>query len=352
MANTRRLVVAPNWIGDMLMAHALLARLHADAPHSPIDVLAPASMLPLLKRMPEVAQAIASPAAVHGKLLLKQRWQQARELSQHGYTDAWVLPNSMKSALIPFLAGIPRRIGYVGESRYGLLNVIHRLSRSHPAPMLERYLALSRAPRAAVFNATATPSAPATQLHTDSKSQALTLQALGLAPPSTDQSIVALCPGAEFGSAKRWPIDHFALLSKELTAIGMTVWLIGGPADRTAATEITHRAGVSIYNLCGRTDLAQAIDLLALASVVVSNDSGLMHMAASLGRPLVALFGSSSPLHTPPRMALGAPAARIQYLGLECSPCFARECPLGHLRCLQELSVTRVFNETRACAGQ
>ena len=130
------------------------------------------------------------------------------------------------------------------------------------------------------------------------------------------------------------------------------MWLIGGPADRTTATEISNRAGVPMHNLCGRTDLAQAIDLLALASVVVSNDSGLMHMAASLGRPLVALFGSSSPLHTPPRMALGAPAARIQYLGLECSPCFARECPLGHMRCLQELSVTRVFNETRACAGQ
>jgi len=287
------------------MAQPLLARLGGI-----IDVLAPPWVAPVLRRMPEVAEVIEAPFR-HGALHLGARWRIARSLKNRGYGEAVVLPNTWKSALVPFLAGIPRRIGYVGEARYGLLNVIHKKKNE---PMPDHYARLAGSPPGGL---------PQPQLKVAEGEIRETRERFGVGA-----RYAALCPGAEYGPAKRWP--YFRELAER---IGMPVVLLGSGNDLAAAREVPG------MNLIGKTSLDEAIRLIAGAAVVVSNDSGLMHVAAALGRPQVALFGSSSPEHTPP----ASPRARVLWLRLECSPCFARECPLGHFRCMKEIGVEKVI---------
>ena len=337
----RVLVVAPNWIGDALMAQPLLARLLQKRPDFTIDVLAPRWVLPLLERMPEVSEALESPFG-HGELGLRGRWRLGRSLAARKYSKAIVLPNTLKSALVPFFADIPLRAGYVGETRYGLLNIVHKLDRKHAPPMVERYLALAEMPGDPL------PEVPPTRLAASGPNLARTLTRLSLPPPSDAHPVAILCPGAEYGPAKRWPAEYFAELAVKLGEAGFSVWILGSAADAAVGDAILEARPGCALNLCGKTDLASAIDLIAVAHVVVSNDSGLMHIAAALDRPLVALFGSSSPKHTPAR----SPKARIQYLALDCSPCYARACPLGHFRCMRDLSPARIFGEALAAAGR
>ena len=312
----RILVVAPNWIGDMLMAQPLLARLREKLPRATIDVLTPEWVAPVARRMPEVNEVIPAPFR-HGPLQLGARWKLGRSLRPRGYDQAIVLPNTWKSALVPFLADIPLRSGYVGESRYGLLNLLYKRA---DAPMSLRYARLSERPG----TEPALP-LPRPALRVSPEEIAAAKEKFGVRAP-----YVALCPGAEYGPAKRWP--YFADLSKKIYQ-GKAV--LGSTADAEAARDIEGA------NLVGRTSLDEAIVLIAGASAVVSNDSGLMHVAAALGRPQVALFGSSSPEHTPPQSS----AARVLWLHLDCSPCYARECPLGHFRCMRDISVAQVLAE-------
>jgi len=334
----RILVVAPNWIGDTLLAQPLLARLREQRPGLVLDALAPAWTAPVLARMPQVDAVIASSCG-HGELRLRGRWRLAREVRARGYDQAIVLPNSLKSALVPWFAGIPQRVGFVGESRYGILNVRHTLDANALPLMAERYAQLAEPPGAPPARPL-----PAVRLEVDEANLLITVARLGL---DRSRPVAVLCPGAEYGPAKRWPAAHFADLARALDRRGTAAWLIGSAKDRPVGEEIAERAQGSALNLCGRTDLGAAIDLMSVASVVVSNDSGLMHVAAALGRPLVALYGSSSPDHTPPL----DPAARILRLEIECSPCFARECPLGHFRCMNELTPHVVLAALDALAG-
>lgn len=331
----RLLVIAPNWIGDTLLAQPLFARLRARHPGLRIDAVAPDWTAPILRRMPEIDEVIEV-SFRHGELALGGRLRLAGRLRRRRYREAIVLPNSFKSALVPFFAGIPRRIGFRGEARYVLLNVRHRLDESALPLMAERYLQLAEAPGRPVERPV-----PAVRIEVDQANLLITASRLGL---DRSRPVVALCPGAEYGPAKRWPARHFAALARALAARGKSVWLIGGPGDKAIGEEIVQLAAGDALNLCGRTDLAAAIDLLSVATAVVTNDSGLMHVAAALGRPLVALYGSSSPAHTPPLSA----GARIVKLDVACSPCFARECPLGHFRCMNELSPERVLREIDA----
>jgi heptosyltransferase-2 len=317
----RLLVVAPNWIGDALMAQPLLARLREKLPHARLDVLATERVAPVARRMPEVDEVIEVPFR-HGALQLRERWRLGRALRTHRYDHAIVLPNTWKSALVPFFADIAIRSGYVGESRFGLLNLVYRVSGGR-APMALHYARLSEPPG----KEPAQP-LPETRLAVDGRSALATAHRFGLAG-----RYAALCPGAEYGPAKRWP--YFAELAAR---IGIPAVVIGGANDREACAAVPGR------NLAGQTTLDDAIEIVAGAAVVVANDSGLMHVAAALGRPLVALFGSSSPEHTPPRSAL----ARVLWLKVECSPCYERVCPLGHFRCMKELSVERVLAEIGA----
>jgi heptosyltransferase-2 len=329
----RVLIVAPNWIGDTLLAQPLFARLHASQPGLALHAVAPSWTAPVLARMPEIEEVIETPL-VHGKLQLGARLRLAGVLRANRYDQAIVLPNSWKSALAPFLAGIPRRVGFVGEARYGLLNVPYRLDEAAVPLMAERYALLAAPPGEPPPRPLAPP-----RLEVDEANLAIAIARFGL---DRSRPVAVFCPGAEYGPAKRWPARHFATLARSLAARGRRVWLIGSPADRAIGDEIAGLAGGAAVNLCGRTDLAAAIDLLSVAEVVVSNDSGLMHVAAALGRPLVALYGSSSPAHTPPL----APA-RLVSLGIECSPCFQRECPLGHFKCMNDLEPERVLAEIR-----
>lgn len=330
-AAARALIVAPAWIGDAVMAQPLFIRLQQHMPGLQLDALAPRWVAPVLQRMPQIGEVIDNPFA-HGELSLAARYRLARELAKKGYQRAYVLPNSAKSALIPWLATIPERIGFTGESRYGLINRRHALDPIALPQMSERFAQLAEAPGAPLPRPLPLP-----RLDSTAAQQAQARDALGLAPA---EKIAVFCPGAEYGPAKRWPARHFATLADELGRRGYAIWLLGSAKDRPVGDEIVRlaTAGAPI-NLCGTTSLAQAIDLIAAASVVVCNDSGLMHVAAALDRPLVAVYGSSSPGFTPPL----SPRAQIISLKLPCSPCFKRECPLGHLDCLNRLEPPRVL---------
>ncbi|MCX8086889.1 MAG: lipopolysaccharide heptosyltransferase II [Rhodocyclaceae bacterium] len=315
------LVVAPSWIGDTVLMQPLLMRLKAREPAAEIHVLAPAWSSPLLARMPEVDAVIDNPFP-HGAFDFAGRKALGRRLASAEFSAAYVLPNSWKSALVPFFAKIPRRIGYTGEARFFLLNERHPPSKL--PRLVDRYAAL-----AGIFS----DPTPAPRLISTPKQQQAARAALGL---SLETTPVIFCPGAEYGPAKRWPARHFAALAKQLEG---PVWLLGSAKDAPMGDEISRLSAGRALNLCGRTSLDQAIDLLASARAVVTNDSGLMHVAAALARPLIALYGSSSPAYTPPL----SPHAKILSLGLSCSPCFERDCPLGHLRCLEALAPEQVL---------
>lgn len=322
------LIITPAWIGDAIMAQPLYRRLHARHPGLTLDVLAPAWTRAVHARMPEVSETFDNPFG-HGELKLGARWKLARELKQRGYDQAIVLPNSLKSALIPFFAGIPVRSGWVGEMRYGLLNDARVLDPQLLPMMVERFAALAEEASQPLQRPVPYP-----QLVVDAHSRQQALQELGL---DTAQPAIAFCPGAEYGPAKRWPARHMAALARELLAEGKQVWLFGSGKDAEVANEIASLAPGCV-NLCGKTSLGAAIDLLSATAAVVTNDSGLMHMAAALDRPIAAVYGSSSPQFTPPL----SDRARIVTLNLECSPCFKRTCPLGHLNCLNNLGAERV----------
>ena len=337
MSNQRILIVAPSWVGDAILSEPLLALLREPYEEPIVDVLATPWCAPVYARMRGIRRIIESPLA-HGKLNLPAQRALAADLSGNGYTRAIVLPNSWKSALVPRLARIAHRTGYRGEFRYGLLNDLRRLDRKALPRLVDRFAALAAPPGAMV------PMPPAPVLVPDAANRSAAARALHL---STAKPVAVLCPGAEYGPAKRWPPTHFADLAAKLLAQGAQVWIVGSPNDKLAASSVLQAAGEtgrSIRDLAGRTDLGTAIDLLSLANVVVSNDSGLMHAAAAVGVPVVALFGSSSPVYTPPL----SPLAHVVRIDIACSPCFKRECPLGHFKCMRELDPQTVYNLARA----
>jgi heptosyltransferase-2 len=332
----KALVIAPNWIGDALMAQPLLTLLKRLHPRLAIDAIAPSWVAPVLERMPEISRVVATDLA-HGKLQPLARYQLASVLADEGYDAAYVLPNSAKSALIPWLARIPLRIGYKGEHRYGLLNVRHANPRKDERPpMVRHYAALAFEPGAKLPEVLPTP-----RIEADLNESARVFQRFDL---DLRVPLVAFCPGAEFGPAKRWPPGHFAALAQLVRRSFPYAQIValGSGKDGVLAQQIAAEAPF-VRNLCGQTSLAECCALLARANAVVSNDSGLMHVSAALRRPQIALFGSSDPRHTPPL----SDAAHVLWLQLECSPCFARECPLGHTRCLNELTPEHVFANLR-----
>ena len=332
------LVVGPNWVGDMIMAHGLISYLKSKRPDDPIHMLAPSWSLEVARRMPEVDQVIELPFD-HGELKLKERWAFARKLRFSRYHRAFVLPNSLKSALIPAMAGIPRRIGWRGEYRYKLLTDLRILHEARFPRMIDRYMALGF-PANLALSANQLPEAPLfPRLTMDEASQANLVSIHGLEPAR----LVALCPGAEFGPAKQWPLDRFSDLATRLIDAGHQVILLGSPNDADDVERLIDQVAKakrkSLVNLAGLTSIPEAVDLIGLSKAVVTHDSGLMHVAAATGRPLVALFGPSSPAHTPP---LSDTAVTLTH-PVPCHPCFERECPLTHQACLSELSVDEVF---------
>ena len=328
------LVVGPSWVGDMVMSQVLYIHLQKARPGVAIDVLAPPWSEPLLQRMPEVRKALSMPVG-HGELGLGRRWRLGRQLRSRRYDQALLLPNSLKSALVPFFAGIPRRTGWRGEQRYGLLNDLRELDEQALPLMAQRFVALGQASGEAIPT-----TLPVPRLVVDEGQARRVLERFGLA---ADRPLLALCPGAEFGSAKRWPAAHYAELAGRYLENGWQVALLGSSNDQPVTREVQalcESAHVCV-DLAGRTELAEAVDLLSLATAVVSNDSGLMHIAAALGRRLVVVYGATSPGFTPP---LNDNAA-IVVSDIDCAPCFQRECPLGHHGCMRYTPMQRVADE-------
>ena len=324
------LIIGPAWVGDMVMAQTLFQLLQRRE-KVVIDVLAPDATRPLLNRMPEVHQALAWPFP-HGQLQLKKRWQIGRALRAQYYDWAIVLPNSFKSALPLLVARIPRRTGFKGEWRFGLLNDIRILDKKALSLMIERFMALGLAPQESIPRPFPQP-----HLQTDAENTQKIVEKLNL---TLDKPILALCPGAEYGPAKRWLSEYYAAVAQNKIQQGWQVWIFGSPKDKMAAEEIQQFAQNQCIDLTGKTQLTDAIDLLALAEAVITNDSGLMHVAAALDRPIVAIYGSSSPQFTPPLCN----QVKIISLNLSCSPCFQRQCPLGHFKCMRDLKPPQVLH--------
>ncbi len=294
------LVIGPSWVGDMVMSQSLYRTLKAHHPDVVIDVMAPAWCRPLLDCMPEVNEAIAMPLG-HGKLELGVRRKLGLSLKSGHYDQAIVLPGSLKSALVPWFAGIPKRTGWRGEMRYGLLNDIRTLDAQAFPLMVQRYVALAF-DKSEMTSPQAIPEPLLKpKLVVDPASVHRTLQSFSL---NMEQPTLALCPGAEFGPAKRWPDYHYAKVAESMIAQGWQVLLFGSDNDRAVGDAIVdaispvHRDGC--INLAGKTSLGQAVEILSQCRAAISNDSGLMHVAAAVGLPLVALYGPSSPDFTPP----------------------------------------------------
>jgi heptosyltransferase-2 len=294
------LVIGPSWVGDMMMSQSLYRTLKAEYPTAEIDVMAPAWCRPLLARMPEVNQALSMPLG-HGALALGERRRLGHALRASGYDRAYVLPNSFKSALVPFFANVPQRTGWRGEMRYGLLNDIRLLDKAAFPLMVQRYVALAY-DKQRIQRADDLPTPLLwPQLQVSDEEIAETTAAFNL---TDHRPIIGFCPGAEFGPAKRWPHYHYAALAQKLIDQGYQIALFGSAKDNEAGEQI--RAALDddargfCMNLAGETQLEQAVILLASCSAVVSNDSGLMHVAAALNKPLIALYGPSSPDFTPP----------------------------------------------------
>jgi heptosyltransferase-2 len=361
------LVVGPSWVGDMVMAQSLFITLKNARPDSQIDVLAPAWSFSLLERMPEVTKAIAMPLS-HGQFGLLDRIKLGRKLRAEAYDQAIVLPNSWKSGLIPYFARIPVRTGYIGEWRWGLLNDARTLDKRLLTMTVQRFVALglpgntSLPPEYPVpglvikqdqqnsvikkfnLNSIRVKSSNPVGRISDSVTRQNQKPDVGLrsANPTykSSENILALCPGAEYGVAKRWPASYYAEVARYKIDRGWQVWLFGSDKDKEAAEQINSAVSGLCINFTGRTSLAEAVDLMSLANTVVTNDSGLMHVAAALDKKIIALYGSSDPNFTPPLNA----RAHVITLNLDCSPCFKRECPLGHTRCLTDIKPAQVIN--------
>lgn len=327
----RLLVVGPSWVGDMVMSQVLYRLLAQTRPGVQIDVLAPAWSEPILARMPEVSRALSKRIG-HGEPALGRRWKLGRSLRGEGYTQAILLPNSFKSALIPWLARIPRRTGWRGEWRYGLLNDLRVLDERALPLMVQQFAALGLEPGAVLPEPLPVP-----QLVVDAQQARDCRARFGL---DAQRPILALCPGAEFGGAKRWPGEYFAELARDYLARGWQVALYGSANDQpvTAGIAAACAGAGPCFDLAGRTQLAEAVDMLSLSAAVVSNDSGLMHIAAALSRPLVVVYGATSPGFTPPLNSNSA----VLVSDIDCAPCFQRECPLGHHRCMRDTPAARV----------
>ena len=335
------LVVGPNWVGDMVMAHTLIGYLRSKRSDEPIHLLSPQWSLSVAERMPEVDRLIESPF-VHGQLDLLNRRKFAKEvIAPENYRRVFVLPNSWKSALVPFFARIPRRIGWRGEWRNGLLTDCRILKPKYFPRLIDQYFALAF-PANIAFSSFSLPQeaiAPCLVFNERNRESWIVKRKID------KNKCVVLCPGAEFGPSKCWPVVKFSELADKLVNLGSQIVILGSKNDEERGKQLVENISAEnrsrVINLVGETSIPDAIDILSLADIVVTNDSGLMHLAAALNLKLLALYGSSSPLKTPPI----SNNAIIVTNNVPCQPCFERECPLEHHNCLTGLSVEKVMEK-------
>lgn len=316
------------------MAQPLLQLLRQQYPQHAIDVLAPTWVAPVLKAMREV-DTVFETSFKHGELQLRERFRFARLLRQRGYEAAYILSNTLKFALLPWMAGIKKRVGYKGENRYGLINVMHFDNRSKPRAMVPFYAALAFAPTQRLAEIFPNILTPHLFVSDDVRCAAVLKAGLSITRP-----LICFSPGAEFGSKKRWPVSHFAELAKRVLGQNpdIQIALLGSIKDVAICVEIK-KLCPQVHQLAGKTSLDQAISLISASIAMVGNDSGLLHIASALNRPALAIYGPTDPDHAPPFSDISHSFS----LRLKCAPCKQRECPLGHHDCMQKLSPDLVW---------
>jgi heptosyltransferase-2 len=328
LSSQKILIIGPSWLGDMVMAQKLFKVIKDHLPKSKLHVASPSWTIPLVSRMPEVDKSIALPFS-HGELNILKRYQLGKSLKVEDYTQAIVLTNSFKSALIPLFANIPKRTGFLGEMRFGIINDRIKKDKSLYRTV-DQFLALS--PKNKNIK---------TSLSTYliSKPNQARKFLKGKLKPS--DKVLGIAPGAEYGEAKRWPIEYFAKVAIEAMDKGWKVILLGSANDHDLGKSLDSLTKNKVINLIGKTKLEEVIDVMSICNSFLSNDSGLMHLASSLGIKQVAIFGSSDPKKTPPL----SHHAEIMYLSLSCSPCFERSCPLQHTKCLKNIKPEEVIRK-------
>ena len=326
------LICAPAWLGDMIMAHTLI-RILAEQGHE-LHVLAPEWNFAVLERMPEVSKRIPLPLT-HGEFKLVERYKIGKALGAEKYDRAIISQNSFKSALIPYFANIPRRTGWLRECRGLLLSDGRKLDKKALPLMVQRYAALAHDKNATWDK----DNILYPKLNVTQETIAATVAKHNL---NLDKKVLALSPGAAYGKTKQWPTTHFAEVAKVKLVEGYQVWLFGSPKDREATDEIMALTNNACVNLAGQLQLFETVDLIAASAGLISNDSGLLHVAAALNVPVIGIYGSTSPDFTPP---LGDKSRTVLVEDLECRPCFQRTCKFGHLRCLTDIEPQRVMTE-------
>ena len=323
MSNNKVLIVAPAWIGDLIISSAFINALKKSNTDLQIDLLINENLSDIAALLPNITNIINS-KTTHGKLSLFYRLQLGLELRKNNYSKSYILTNSLKSAIIPFVAGIKDRISYLGEYRYGLVNrIIKKIDRKKG--MVNRYLNI---------------------LHTEYTTDLQPSFDIGDSQKKIEEKYsintkyVVICPDAEYGPAKKWPAHNWVNLASNLIPNYQVVFV---GLDTSIKNKINSLESTNnIINLIGKTNLKDAVEVLSNAECVVSNDSGLMHLSSAVNTPIVGIYGSSSPRYTPPLCE--ASRHEIIYKDLDCSPCFKRSCPLGHTNCLNYITVDTVLS--------
>ena len=319
MLNKKILIIAPAWIGDLVMSAVLIKALKNNQNNS-IDILVNSNLLSLANQIPGIRKVISS-ETTHGRLSLIYRIKKGLSLRSEQYDECFILTNSYKSAIIPLIARIKKRISYLGELRYGLINIIKKpINRNFG--MVNRYLNL-------IDQKQTDTAYPVFNIKTNKELIFNKFQFEG--------KYIVFCPDAEYGPAKRWPTHKWLHLANKLSQ-SYKVIIIG--LDISISEEFRPLESDKIINLIGKTNLVEVMEIIALSEGVISNDSGLMHISASFEKKIIALYGSSSPTYTPP--LISKEKRDIFYKNLDCSPCFKRVCPLGHTKCLNDIKVDEV----------
>ena len=326
------LIVSPSWIGDVILSQSLLISLKSQYNNKvKIDIYANSWVMDILRRMPEVDDIILNPFE-HGKLSLIKRIIEGRKLKKYNYDQVFVLPNSFKSAMVSYFSGIKRRTGFIGEFRYLLINDRYKLNKSLLPLMVDRYNSLAYFGSKAKY-------VTFPKLTVNKINQQILIEKFNI---DINRKIVVFCPAAEFGPSKIWPCKYFAELAELIIdKYDAQIIMLASKKDFAITELIEKFSKSSLINLSGKTSLSDTVDIIALANCVISNDSGLMHVAAAVGSNLIAIYGSTSPGFTPPLLK----NACIVTSNISCSPCNKRFCKYGHYNCLNLITPKIIFDK-------
>jgi heptosyltransferase II len=332
LGDTRPILIVPYmWIGDFVRGHTVVRVLKKRWPNRPVDLLVTSLCAPLVDYMPGVRSGIVSDLP-RGRLAVARQRGLAAELRARGYGTALVLPRTWKSAIAPALAGIPERVGFFGEARFGLINRMRWGEKALPR-FIDKNAAI-----ALPDGAKLPPEWPVPQLRVPADEMTRWRQANGLGSGPA----VALAPGS-VGASKRW--TYYPQAAKLLAERGLDVWVVGGPGEKALAQEITAIGGPRVRDLTG-TDLRNGILAMAAAHIAISNDSGLMHIAAAIGTPTMGIFGPTSPYLWAPLNGLAATVLQTKTV-LSCQPCQRTVCTMNDHRCMRDISASDIADITQ-----